>query len=131
MKKHFFDHEKLNVYQEALKFVSWWTALKRAKEIKNAVNGQLDRSAESVVLNIAEGNGRFTAKDKCRFFDISRGSALESSSALDILVAQGKLSELEISEGKNILKSIVSMLIGLIKSKTNRVYDIEEEYKVE
>ncbi|KAA3610430.1 MAG: four helix bundle protein [Calditrichaeota bacterium] len=131
MGKHLFDHEKLNVYQEALKFISWWSNLKKEKELKNPVNGQPDRSSESIVLNIAEGNGRYTAKDKCRFFDISRASALETSSALDILVAQEKLSENDIIEGKIILKNVVSMLIGLIKSKTNRVYDIEEQYNVE
>ena len=129
-KKQFFDHEKLNVYQEALIFISWWTNLKKEKEIKNAVNGQLGRSSESMVLNIAEGNGRFTAKDKCRFFDISRASALETASALDILVAQERLLESEILEGKVILKNVVSMLIGLIKSKTDRVYDNETEYEV-
>lgn len=123
-----FDHEKLNVYKEALKFIEWLTTLKKETEIKNLVNGQLERSSESIVLNIAEGNGRYTSADKCRFFDISRGSALESAAALDILVAQGKVTAGEIYKGKQILKNIISMLVGLIKSKSDRVFDAEIRY---
>ncbi|WP_372370960.1 four helix bundle protein [Candidatus Uabimicrobium sp. HlEnr_7] len=37
---------------------------------------QLDRASTSIVLNIAEENGKYTPKD--RYFDIARGSALES-----------------------------------------------------
>ena len=44
------------------------------------------RSANSIVHNIAEGFGRFEAKDKTRFYKISRGSAYELMS--QILVAQ-------------------------------------------
>jgi hypothetical protein len=50
---------------------------------------------------------------------------------LDILATQGMLLESDIIEGKLLLVNVVSMLIGLVKSKTNRVYDVEEEYKAE
>ncbi|MGA2863223.1 MAG: four helix bundle protein, partial [Verrucomicrobiota bacterium] len=43
----------------------------------------------AIVLNLAEGNGKFTSPDRCRFFDISRGSALECAAALDVLVPRG------------------------------------------
>jgi hypothetical protein len=36
------------------------------------------------VLNIPEGNGRFTSPDRCKFFDVARGSGLEcAGSRLD------------------------------------------------
>jgi len=33
-------------------------------------------------LNISEGTGKFTAKDKNRFYDIARGSAVEKCGLL-------------------------------------------------
>src|SRR5438046_3273953 len=53
-----------------------------------SVRNQLDRASTSVPLNIAEGNGKFTSPDRCRFFDNSRGSALESAACLDVMVAK-------------------------------------------
>ena len=40
------------------------------------------RAANSVAHNIAEGFGRFEAKDKTRFYKIARGSAFELMSQL-------------------------------------------------
>ena len=54
-------------------------------EEKYALTDDLRRAANSVVHNIAEGYGRFEARDKTRFYKISRGSSYESMS--QILVA--------------------------------------------
>ena len=42
------------------------------------VKDQLDLASSSIPLNIAEGNGNYTPKDRCRFLDIAHGSALQS-----------------------------------------------------
>jgi len=125
-----FDHEKLKVYQKALYFIEWLSKL----EIKNAskkmaVIDNLDRASTSIVLNIPEGNGKFTSKDRCRFFDISRGSALESAGCLDVLLKKSVISKDDNEEGKRILEEIVSMLVGLIKSNSDRVYEDTAEYR--
>ena len=83
-----FDHEKLNVYQASLTFITWATELISKVDVKAAVKDQLDRASTSVPLNIAEGNGKFTSPDRCRFFDNARGSALESAASLDVMVAK-------------------------------------------
>ncbi|MEI8139182.1 MAG: four helix bundle protein [bacterium] len=117
-----FDHEKLNVYKEAIKFVVWADELLETLPKNLAVHGQLDRAATSIPLNIAEGNGKYTAPDRCRFFDIARGSALECAACLDVLVAKKRLKEAD--EGKEILVRIVSMLVGLIRStSSDRVHE--------
>ncbi|MEI8123293.1 MAG: four helix bundle protein, partial [bacterium] len=88
-----FDHEKLSVYQESIKFVVWSDEILETLPKNLAVQGQLDRAATSISLNIAEGNGKYTAADRCRFFDIARGSALECAACLDVLVAKKRLVE--------------------------------------
>jgi four helix bundle protein len=87
------------------------------------VKDQLDRASTSVPLNIAEGNGKYTPKDRCRFFDIAHGSGLECAAALDVLVAKAKLTQDQIRPGKERLQAIVRMLIGLIKRNSTRDYD--------
>jgi len=51
--------------------------------------------------------------------DIARGSALESSAALDVLMAKGRCSEAELIPGKDRLWSIGSMLVALIKANSD------------
>ena len=123
----YFGHEKLIVYQEALKFIKWVEENSNHIPKSFAAKKHLDEASTSIVLNIAEGNGRYTNKDKCRFFDISKGSILECAGCLDILKA--KKFELDEKSGKRILRNIYSMLIGLIKSTSEfRVYEDLIEY---
>lgn len=123
-----FDHEKLTVYQVSLEFVTWATELISASGMKAAVKDQLDRASTSVPLNIAEGNGKFGVKDRCRYLDFARGSALECAACLDVLVAKKLAAESGVAPGKKQLVEIVSMLIGLINSLNARVREQPGEY---
>ena len=126
-----FDHEKLNVYQRSLQFVVWATELSERIPNKLSAHGQIERASTSIPLNIAEGNGRYSASDRCRFFDIARGSALECAAALDVLVARKALTEKKIEAGKTQLVEIVNMLVGLIRSNSEtRLHENEIYYKV-
>ena len=118
-----FDHEKLEVYREAILFIAWLSALLEETVRIGEVKDQLDRASTSIALNIAEGNGKYTPKDRSRFFDIAHGSALECAAGLDILVARTKLTPDQICPGKERLQRVVRMLIGLIKSKSTRDYE--------
>jgi four helix bundle protein len=125
-----FDHEKLTVYQDAIRFVAWADELLEILPKSLAAHGQLDRASTSIPLNIAEGNGKYTAPDRCRFFDIARGSALECAACLDVLVAKKRVAQAE--QGKAMLKCIVSMLVGLIRSTSaERVHEEQGGYEVE
>src|SRR6185503_6805518 len=94
------DHEKLEVYRASLTFVVWLEPLLQKLPKSLAVVDQFDRASTSIPLNIAGGNGKFTGADRCRFFDIARGSALEGAAALDVLLAKGRCSEEKILPGK-------------------------------
>ena len=130
MKTNCFAHEKLNVYQKSLDFVQLVSEVIKDKKHTIPVIDQLDRASTSIPLNIAEGNGRYTSKDKCRFFDNAKGSVLESSACLDIMLKKELVTSDEVLKGKGLLKEIFSMLVGLIKSNSDRVYETEEEYIV-
>jgi four helix bundle protein len=119
----YFDHEKLKVYQSAIGFITWSTDLLAQVNAKAAVKDQLDRASTSVALNIAEGNGKFAIRDRCRFLDFARGSALECAACLDVLVAKRLLEEPAIRAGKEQLLEVVSMLIGLINSLSARIQE--------
>ena len=121
---YFFDHEKLDVYQASIGFITWLEPLLEELPKTIAVRDQLDRASTSIVLNLAEGNGKFTSPDRCRFFDISRCSALECAAALDVLAAKCRSESSVVTAGKEQLRRIVSMLVGLIKA--NSYYRLHE-----
>jgi four helix bundle protein len=123
----YFDHEKLEVYRDAIAFVAWASNLVDGTSRITDIKDQLDRAASSVALNIAEGNGKYTPKDRCRFFDTAHGSALECAAALDVLVAKRKVTKEDIAPGKEILQRILRMLIGLIKRNSTREYEKADE----
>lgn len=125
-----FDHEKLEAYQQSLAFVRWATALLDKLPAKLSVCDQLDRASTSVPLNIAEGNGKFTSPDRCRYLDSARGSALECAACLDVLVAKSRATEAEVEPGKQLLRRVVSLLVGLIRSNSpDRFREDEVPYR--
>jgi four helix bundle protein len=119
----FFHHERLEVYRESITFVAWLAGVLEQLSRLGDIKGQLERASSSIALNIAEGNGKYSARDRCRFFDIAHGSALECAAALDVLVARSKLTEAQVRAGKESLQRIVRMLLGLMKRNPLRHYD--------
>src|SRR6266513_6231114 len=126
MKTHF-DHEKLDVYQEAIAFCGWVGEFIAAISAKAAAKDQLDRASTSIPLNIAEGNGKFSARDRARFLEMARGSALECAACLDVLVARKLAKSDQVGEAKGQLAGIVRMLIGLLKRFSERADVLKEE----
>jgi four helix bundle protein len=114
-----FDHEKLDVYQLELNFISWLSELfEELREIKGArlsqTLDQLDRASLSQLLNTAEGNGKRVSQPRARFLDDARGSATECAACLDALVAKNACPLKRIAPGKAILIRIVSILTKLV-----------------
>ena len=124
-----FDHERLKVYQEALRFVVWASPLVDGLPGKISARDQLDRAATSIPLNLAEGNGKRSYPDRCRYFDIARGSTVECAACLDVLVAKQLISRDDADVGKAMLFEIVSMTAGLIArfSRAPATESVEEE----
>ena len=132
--KTYFDHEKLDVYRECIAFCAWTGDLLNSISVKAAAKDQLDRASTSIPLNIAEGNGKFSAKDRARFLEIARGSALECAAALDVLVARKLVMAEQIENAKENLVRIVQMLMGMLRRFSERgefLREAAEEYAAE
>jgi four helix bundle protein len=67
----------------------------------------------SIILNIAEGNGRFYPKERKRFFNIATASAKESASILDIALSFNLISKTIYDEMEDNLLQIVKMVSKL------------------
>jgi four helix bundle protein len=116
-----FGHEKLDVYRLSLGYVAYvYRIAARLKGNHRHARDQLLRASQSIPLNIAEGNGRRSAADRRRFFDIARASALECAAVQDVLHIGQALSDNENGKGKHMLLRIVSMLTKLAQSTRHR-----------
>jgi four helix bundle protein len=125
--KIYFDHEKLDVYREAIGFCGWVGEFLAAISGKAAAKDQLDRASTSIPLNIAEGNGQFSVRDRARFLEMARGSALECAACLDVLLVRKLAIEEQITGPKEKLARIVQMLIGLLRKFSERVDVLRED----
>jgi four helix bundle protein len=126
-----FDHEKLDVYQLELKFLTWVTQFladlsgplsTQTRELRD----QLDRASLSALLNTAEGNGRRQGRQRAKFFDDARGSAIECAACLDASVAKGFALLERIQPGKEMLVRVVAMLTKLVERFDPYQYRVRE-----
>ncbi|MDD2602992.1 MAG: four helix bundle protein [Prevotella sp.] len=105
-----FYFRRLTVYQQA-KFLSI-----KVHDLSNtfpleerfALSDQPRRASSSVMFNIAEGFGRYSAKERVRFMDIANGSAMETASELELAEAYGYLSP-------EVREDFDQLILGIVK----------------
>jgi four helix bundle protein len=106
-----FDHDRLDIYRLSIEYVAdAFEASKTLSGLHRQARDQWLRAAQSIPLNIAEGNGKRSLKDRARFLDIARGSALECAAIQDVLVVSGGLGRGSSFDLKSKLTRIVAML---------------------
>jgi four helix bundle protein len=107
----YFAHESLHVYQRALQLFEELEENCLAQE-----NGRLrhlrriDDCATGLVLNIAEGNGRFSHLDHGKFIDIAEESGIKLAAYLDLVDVS---CTTDIQSSKRLLREVMAMLSGL------------------
>lgn len=104
-----FHHETLDVYRVAIKVAEAFCASEDVSRLSNRVFRRLDDLLTSMVLNIAEGNGRFSAADQARFLGTSHESAVKLAARLDLCVMRKTLSREEVAEWKLLLERVSLM----------------------
>jgi four helix bundle protein len=125
--KTYFDHERLDVYQEAIAFCGWVGDFLSEVTVKAAAKDQLDRASTSIPLNIVEGNRKFSNADRARFLEIARGPALECAACVDVLAVRKLIAAERIIPAKEQLVRIVNMLMGMLKRFSDRADVLLEE----
>ncbi|OYU95657.1 MAG: four helix bundle protein [Bacteroidetes bacterium B1(2017)] len=111
-----FDFEKLEVYQKAKVYHQKIAVYLSETKLTSSERDQLKRASMSIVLNIAEGSGRFTKPDKRKFYIIARGSVFETVAILGLLLEQATLDKLIYQKFYLQAEELSKMLFALIKS---------------
>ena len=111
-----FDFEKFPVYIKAEQLYALVLKILQVKELDRNTKDQLKRAAMSIILNIAEGAGKYSIADKKNFYIISRGSVNECVAILRILKIEKKISDELFNKGYEFLLEIAKMLTALVNS---------------
>ena len=108
------NHTKLHSYQRMILMMKALQARMPKWMAGTAeLRDQLERAMTSSILNLVEGNGRRTPKDRACFFNRSTASLCEVHACLEIIKTRMRSSEAEISGLQSELEIIYRMVRGL------------------
>jgi four helix bundle protein len=86
--------------------MSWLVSPPFGEVAKDRTHRQLEKAATSLVLNIAEGNGRCSRLDPRRFLEVAASSAVKAAAYLDICEQKKCFNPIDIAPGKQRLGRI-------------------------
>ena len=123
-----FYFRQLRVYSNSKELVKYvYTLLQKFPvEEKFALCSQIRRAVTSIPINIAEGFGRFSSKEKTRFIEISFGSLTEISCELEISFELGYITKEEYEEAERQMIIISKQLSNLHKSVSQNFSKIND-----
>ena len=110
-----FTFQKLTVYNCALDFNQFISRLLSQNKVDVVLRNQVRRASTSIILNIAEGSGRYSVADRRNFFVVSRSSLFECVSILDILLSESVITDDTHESGLKQADEISRMLYAMIK----------------
>ena len=117
---HYFSHEKIEAYRLSINLIANLNSLFELSKISSTIKSQIERSSVSIPLNIAEGNGKSSRKDRARFWQIALGSALETAAGIDVLFAKKLIDSESVKTIKSLLVSIVNLLMTMLKNLNSK-----------
>ena len=115
-----FDFEQFPVYQKSEHYYSEVLKILANPKIDKNLKDQFKRASLSIVLNIAEGAGKYAKNDKKNFYVVSKGSVNECVAILRILKIEKLIDEKQLRTCYELLLEIAKMLSALIKTMLNR-----------
>ena len=112
---HVFNHERLEVYQLCLQVHEKLVSMKILERLPRGDFRRLDEPATSLLLNIAEGNGRFGDCDHSRFLEIANQATTRLAARLDVWALREKIAKEAADEVAGLLVSIGRMSAKLVE----------------
>lgn len=104
-----------NIYSKARSFNLRIREYLKDSELDYPTMDQMRRASLSVVLNVAEGSGRFLEKDRRRFFIMSRSSIFECVALLDMVNQERRIEKVEFEELISYADELSIMLYSMIR----------------
>ena len=104
-----FHHETLDMYRVALCFYRWLVSTGPGKGLATGFDRSVDVLATRVVLNIAEGNGRYAELSRQGFLDTANAAVAKLAVSLDMGVRRNAWTHEEIATAKPLLEHIGQM----------------------
>ncbi len=111
-----FEFQNLAVYKKAKLLNGDLSRLLNNITPGRIISDQLSRASLSIVLNIAEGSGKFAKRDRRNFFVIARGSIFECVAILDILKDRKHIEETEFEEYLTTCDELSRILFAMIRN---------------
>jgi four helix bundle protein len=104
-----FHHENLDMYRVSLDFYRWFISTEPGKTLSSAFEKSCDTLATRMVLNIAEGNGRYAELSRQTFLETANASAAKLATCLDMGLLRGGWRAPAVELGKHLLLRIGQM----------------------
>ncbi len=115
-----FDFEKFSVYIKAEEFYVKALKILSNSKINKSIKDQLKRASLSIVLNIAEGAGKYSKNDKKNFYVVAKGSVNECVAIIRILRIEKQITNELFQSAYSDLLEIAKMLSALINTMIKR-----------
>jgi four helix bundle protein len=114
-----FEFQKLDVYKKSKLFHLECKNIILNNNLDRYVKDQFGRASFSIILNVAEGSGKFSKLDRRNYFIVSRGSVFECVAILDILSEQGVIEQGELKRLMSLADELSRILFAMIKNLSN------------
>jgi len=108
------EAERLRVYHVALELQCLANTL--VPSVNRVLRDQFERASLSVVLNLAEGCGRVSRRQKRYHYSVARGSATECAALADVLRMRRLSPESDCFRARSLAIRCVQMLSKLVES---------------
>ena len=116
---HFFM-AKFIVYEKARECNKTIAGFIQTDKIDKYKKDQLLRASNSIVLNIAEGNGRHTERDRRNYFINARASAKEVLAVFDLLEDEDTLEKRICDKFRALVVELIKILSTMIGNSLKR-----------